>query len=234
MAALPRNALLLAASGAALLCAGGTLAHAQEPQPSRISPIDPRLVSPPPSRMIGRPAEPPARPVTMDEYVEGTRLCMSAVSLQFDVRPRTLTSAGWAFSAPRQISFLGQPYQMVQYDKGRRTIALMDNGSRVVCRLIAPVEDLAQIRQVRAALTASLGAVRVDQVPGLEALAAGIRGHAPEADLANILIVGGYSVELGAEQRNLGTPPRPYRVVIVTSVPLPPQFQSQARSSAAQ
>src|SRR6478672_9973147 len=103
MAALPRNALLLVASGAALLCGAVTLAHAQEARPNRISPVDPRLVSPPPMRMLGRPAEPPARPVTMAEFVDGARLCMGAVSLQFDVHPRILTDAGWSFMRPREI-----------------------------------------------------------------------------------------------------------------------------------
>lgn len=239
MAVLPRNVLLLTSASAALLLGASATVLAQTPAPEpqarsgRISPVDPRLVSPPSPMAVPAPAA-PARPVTMTDFVEGARLCMNAVSLQFDVRPRVLTDAGWAFSAPRQITFLGRPYRMVQYDKGNRSIALMDDGTQVVCRLIAAVEDLTQISQVRAALIAGLGAVQVDQVPGLEALAAGIRGHAPEANLANVLVVGGYSVELGADQRNLGTPPRPYRVILVTSVPLPPQFQSSALTRAGQ
>jgi hypothetical protein len=173
----------------------------------------------------------------MPDFVQGVRLCMAAVGPQFDVHhPRVLTDDGWAFSTPRQVSFLGRPHEMVLYDKGSRTIALLDDGRRVACRLIGSVDTLAQLSQVRDALIGGLGAVPIDRARGLESLAARMHRDVPQADFANMLIVGGYSVELAAEERpalshDPSAPPR--RAVIVTSFPLPAQFQSQAPTGAA-
>jgi hypothetical protein len=233
---------LLAGAGAALLFGAGAPALAQdapdqEVRPSRISPIQPGLMSPPAPRLVPRPGAPsrddgPGELATMAGFVEGARLCMAAVSPQFEVRPRILTDEGWAFMAPRQVSLLGRSYEMVQYSKGGRAIALMDDGSQVVCRLLGRVEDLAQLSQVRESLIAGLGAVPIDEAPGLETLVAGMRRAVPQADFANILIAGGYSLELAREERNVGV--QAMRVIIVTSMPLPAQFQTHAPTSAAE
>lgn len=188
-----------------------------------------------------RGTRPPAEddgPLSAAEFAETTRLCMSVVSPSFEVRPELLTRTGWAWFQPRQVPMGQQTFQMVQYSKDRRSIALLDNGSLVVCRVVGGVENADKLRDVRAALTRTLGAIPLDDIPRLAPLAVRLRSQAPQIDHANLLVAGNYSLELSFRERTSAgtadTPPRTYRMVMVESVPLPQQFQLTAPTSAAQ
>jgi hypothetical protein len=236
---------LLAA--AALFAAGAPAlaqdAPDQEVRPSRISPRQPGLVSPPqPTLVPGAVAPPrddgPGALITMPGLAEGVRLCMAVVSPQYDVRPRILTADGWAFTEPRRRPDGQMSYETIQFFKNDRVIALLDYGSLVICRSGGRIENAQQLGRIRASLIEALGAVPIGDVPGLAPLAARIRTNAPQTDLANVLIAGDYSLEISVGEAPLGGRATPssqtIHLVMVTSIPLPVEFRPQARASAAQ
>jgi hypothetical protein len=87
-------------------------------------------------------------------------------------------------------------------------------------------------------LIEALRAVPLDDMPRLAPLAARLSRLAPQTVRANLLVAGDYTLELTVQERTVaspaGTPPRTYRAVMVESLPLPPQYQSHAQTSAAQ
>ncbi len=174
----------------------------------------------------------------MAGFVDATRMCMAVVSPQFEVQAGLLPSAGWGWFQPRQVPMGARVFEMVQYTKGALSLALLDDGSLVVCRVVGDVESTSQLSQVRAALVEAFGAAPIESVPRLAPLVDRLRQGAPQTVLANFMVAGDYTLEITAQQRTLPAsataPARTLGMVMVESVPLPQQFRSPALSSAAQ
>jgi hypothetical protein len=253
---LRKNALFLTSAGAVLLCGAGAAVLAQgarngETRQSRISPERLDETGPPVIRTVPVPAPTPTTkpvkrsleeelgdPVTPAGMVEGAQLCMTVVSPQFDIRSRLLVDRGWGYTSPRQMSNGQSSFEFIQFLKGERTIALQDYGPMVVCRVIGRIDRMDKLREVRASLIEALGAVPVTDVPRLEALTARYRRGSPQADLANVLIAGDYTLEITALERNLGELATPsiqtVQMVMIESIPLPAEFQSHAKADTAE
>ena len=255
MAALRGNAPFLACAGAALLCNSGIAAYAQDApkgdrQQSRIYPHEPKdgppaitVVPTPPPVVATRPAERSLEeklgdPVTTAELVEGTRLCMATVSPQFEVNPHVLADDGWGYTSPRREHDGQRSFEFVQYVKDDRTIALLDYGSIVICRVVGRVANADEVGPLRASLIEAFDAVPITDLPKLEAVMARLRRNSPQVDLANVLVTGDYSFEIEEGERDLGelaTPSiRSFHALMVTLVPLPQEYRSPAPVSAAQ
>jgi hypothetical protein len=177
-------------------------------------------------------------PVTPAGMVEGAQLCMTVVSPQFDVQSRRLVDRGWGYTSPRQMSNGQGTFEFIQFLKDDRTIALQDYGPVVVCRVIGRVEKAEKLSEVRASLIETLGAAPVTDIPRLEALAARYRRGSPQANLANMLVAGDYTLEITALERDLGELATPaiktIQVVMIESLPLPAEFRANAKTGTAE
>lgn len=190
-------------------------------------------VPPPPGRVVTAPREEPA---TLAGFIDATRMCITVVSPQFEVRAGLLPTSGWSWFQPRQVPMGNRTFEMVQYSKGGISLVLLDGGSLIVCRVVGEVEDPAQLSEVRGTLIQAFGAAPVESVPRLTPLVDRIRRGAPQTVLANFLVAGDYSFEITLQQRTLpassAAPARTYRAIMVESVPLPAAFRAAAGTGA--
>lgn len=240
-----RNALLLTSATAALLYAAGV--HAQgapepEPRPSRISPVDPRLVSPPVPMVVPRPGPAaPVRPeerypaVTTAQMVEGARLCMAAVSPRDEVQPQLLLRDGWSWTPSRQMSYSGGSYEIVRYFKNGRAIELSDYGFMVICQAAGRIDSLDQFDQFRSALIEALGARPIGDIARLAPLAEQTLNSRPDMPLADVLIVGDYRLEVFARDETIRPPRVPVEqtvhTIVISSSALPLEYQSPGQGT---
>lgn len=238
-------AAMLSGSGASALAQDASTRGRDEISQSRISPERPDLVRPPPiilpptvsPKSDLRPiAEQLGAPASPADFVEDARRCMAVVSPDNSVHSYILAESGWSYTLPRQKSNELGNYEFIQFSKDDRSIALLDFGSRVMCRVVGRVEELSQLGEVRRALIDGLAAASIGELPKFEQLAANIRRNAPEVDLSNILVAGNHMLELAATEKSValrsGEADTQFRVVMVSSVPLPKEFQSHAPTGA--
>ena len=169
-------------------------------------------------------------------FAEDARLCLTVVSADNVVRSYILAEDGWAYTQPRRISNELGSFETIQFIKGDQSIALLDFGSRVMCRVAGRVEEMSHLNDVRKTLIDTLAAIPVKEVPKLEQLVSNIQRIAPETNLSNILVAGGHMLELAAVETSVADPSAGsstlVRMVMVSSVPLPKEFQTPAPNGA--
>jgi hypothetical protein len=232
---------MLSGSGASALAQDASTRGSDEVPQSRISPVKPGLVRMP---VVTMPAKPDTRPISEQigkpvspaQFVEAARLCIAVASSDNVVSSHILARSGWSYTQPRKQSNNLGSFESIQFSKDGQSIVLLDFGSRVMCRVVGRVEELSQLGEVRKALIDGLAATSIGELSKFEQLAANIQRNAPEADLSNVLVAGNHMLELAATEKSIalqsGEADTPFRVVMVSSVPLPKEFQSQAPTGA--
>lgn len=245
MRALRKLAFLLASAGAALVSCASTSACAQDvPAPqtnqSRIYPHPPENGIPMPIPSVSRPPQPAPREdnwssATTSELVNSMRLCRATVSPHFEVQPRVLAEDGWGYTMPRREQNALGNFESVRYYKNHLTLGLLDFGQIVLCRVVARIADIEQLNELRVELASELGAIPLRDAQGMEAYVDIVSRNRSDAELMNIMIVGDYSLELAiqaVDASNMGlSDESTVTIILLTSAPLPIQFQSGAQSS---
>lgn len=213
------------------------------PERSRLLPPVPP--GPPPINTVSTPTPSATAPrvpempqmLTPERMSEAARMCERTVSPDFVVDTSALYDARWAYTQPRQASSPVGPFEYVQYSKDDLEIALQDYGPVVVCRAIGVVESQEAFASLRSSVASSLGATLSAEAAGLEEYHSISLANAPGTDPANLYIHGDYSLEfmtgeIPAGAGGEGSPA--LTMVMLTSMPIPPQYRTADRQQSAE
>lgn len=237
---MPKALRLLPISCTVLALVAGTASHGQDAEHSRISPPQPET---PVVRTVAPPSPVSSAPRTLEEelgeavtpegLVAGVRMCMAVVSPAMELDIQALIDDSWSYTQPRQAeNEAGMQFETVSYHKDSLSLMLQDFGPLVQCRVGGRLADLGEVPALRAALANGLGALDTRGEERLAPWVANIQRAAPQTDFDNLFAAGDYSLEIitqsmtGAQIGLDGVDQ--VHMVMVSSAPFPPRFQSQA------
>ncbi len=204
---------------------------------SRISPPQPGV--PVINVVAATPTSPPSplsveeeigRISTAQELMGALQMCTDVVSPEFAVNTRPLVEDQWGYTQPERVSNAMGEFETVSYHKDNLTIALQDFGPVVQCRVGARIEGTQSLAGLRIAIEDHFGAEPMAEAPRMQAMFDRIMHGLPHTDPANLLVTGEYSFELSTrdiDTTELGiSDPPSITLLLITSMPLPPQFQT--------